>query len=157
MKFSWHVYLTILMSVYFVTLKFCEKFMFWITLNSRFWVQQFTSHRQCYLTCLWTKQNLALYRRNNNVKIKQILRSSHNVNKQFILVLCLKVNWPQYPFTLKIHQKSKVSHVMFATLIVCITSISWVFLYRKSCEINVLQKFHVIRYMYTCSLHLRST
>ena len=33
----------------------CENFIFWIILIWRFWVQQFTFHRQCYLTCLWIK------------------------------------------------------------------------------------------------------
>ena len=35
--------------------RICENFIFWITLISRFWVQQFTFHTQCYLTCLSIK------------------------------------------------------------------------------------------------------
>ena len=37
--------------------RFCKHFIFWITLDSRVWIQQFTFHRQCYLTCLWIKYN----------------------------------------------------------------------------------------------------
>ena len=34
-----------------------RKFYILIHFNSHFWVQQFTFHRQCYLTCLWIKLN----------------------------------------------------------------------------------------------------
>ena len=35
--------------------RFCENFIFWTTLISRFGAAQFTFHWQCYLTCPWIK------------------------------------------------------------------------------------------------------
>ena len=49
--------------------RFSENFIFWITLISHFWVQQFTCYRQCHLTSPWIKYNYFI--RGNNVKSKK--------------------------------------------------------------------------------------
>ena len=71
--------------------RFCINFIFWFTLISHFWVQQFTFHRQCYLTCPWIKWNDfikgTITSKLRNMQEHQWQQSSsHNVHKQSMLV-----------------------------------------------------------------------